>query len=199
MRRALALAVAGLLVLGACNGSRVEVIPQEDLPADIYGATGPQRSTNLVLYLVQGNRLVRVSRVGRAPGEVAEVAIKELLAGPTAEELNRGIETRMPEGLELRSIEVDGGVAQVNLTGDFVVVQDPADPHEYLLRVAQIVWTLDELPDINAVRFLIEGQPRAVLDQDRNTITTPVARKRYQRFEPRRERPVSSADLQIDI
>jgi hypothetical protein len=188
-----------LLATGACSTGGVDIIAREDLPPEIYGGAGARRENNLVLYMVEGNRLVRVSRTGTATGSVAEVALRELLAGPTTEELDRRIETRLPEDLELHGVNVVNDVARVDVGRQFLVVRDPNDPHEYLLRVAQIVWTLDELPDVNSVQFLIDGQLSAVLDQEEDVVRTPVARQRYQRFEPRQDRPVSQAPLQIDI
>lgn len=190
-----------LLLVAACSGSSVEVIAPEDLPPEIYGeaARTVERPETLVVFLVQGNRLVRVGRSGEASGTDEEIAVRELLEGPTRVEIAREIETRMPEGLELLDITVENEVAFANFDRDFLTLQDSADPFEFILRVAQVVWTLDELPSVNAVRFLVEGQPIAVLDQERRQINVPVARKRYQRFEPRSERPVTQAPLQIDI
>lgn len=197
LRGLLALAVA--LPLFACSRGGVEVIARDELPPEIYGGAGARRENRHVLYMVQGNRLIRVSRTGVATGSIAEVALRELLAGPTAEELNERIESRIPLDVELHGVEVANSIARVDLGREFLVVQDPEDPHEYLLRVAQIVWTLDELHDVNAVQFLIDGQVGAVLDQERRLVTTPIARRRYQRFAPRQDRPVNEAPLQIDI
>jgi spore germination protein GerM len=198
MKRLGLLLVAMVLVGASCSGSKVEIIATGDLPADIYGGVEPLQATNIILYMVEGNRLIRVARTGRAPGTPPEVAIRGLLTGPTAEEIARGIETKIPEAAELLGVTVQNGVAAVDLDLDFQVVQDPTDVQEYILRVAQLVWTLDEIPDITSVRLLINGEPSAVYDQFRREITTPVARGSYSRFEPRLERPVTESEIQIN-
>jgi spore germination protein GerM len=200
MRRVIA--ALSLLCLCACTRESVQAIAPEDLPPEIYGQDAGGRAARdaaLVVYLVEGNRLVRVGRTGRAPGSEEEVAVRELLAGPTAEEIASGILTRIPETVELLGIGVDGEVASVNLDRNFLVLENSTDPYEFILRTAQIVWTLDELPGVNAVRFLIDGQQIPVLDQNREEVRGPVARARYRLFEPKSDKPVSNAPLQIDI
>lgn len=85
--------------------------------------------------------------IGTAPGE---------------EEADPPLVSYIPAGTQLLGVEVADGVATVDLSSEFVgggdgnadVILDPAIFHR---RFAQIVYTLARFPEIDRVRFLVEG------------------------------------------
>jgi spore germination protein GerM len=199
MKRALMLALAVLVLSTGCAGTDVEILATDDLPRDLYGG-GPSttnQDAEVVVFMVEGNRLVRVARTNPPAGSAAEIAVRALLEGPSGNEPQRGIVTKIPLDTEFLGVSVDNGVASVNLGRGFQSVEDPTDVQEYILRVAQLVWTLDEIPEITSVRLLIAGEPTTVIDQNRRYVSTPVARGRYSRFQPRSSRAVSEAPIDI--
>jgi len=180
MRRAALLALA----LAACGGPAVTVLPDAELPPDVYGSPQPEALTelpdNATVYLVHQDRLIAVPR--QLPPEAPSLpvaAVDALLQGPS------GIwRTAIPEGTRVLSVEVDGVVAIVNLSDDF---ERSAPGSRLALRVAQVVYTLTETPQVGAVLFEIEGSPADVLTGREEVVERPVARADYQRFAPQEE------------
>ena len=86
--------------------------------------------------------------IGTAPGE--EDALPPLLS-------------YIPEGTQLLGVEVAGGVATVDLSSEFARGRRHATPTSGP-GFAQVVFTLTRFPEIEAVRFLIEGVPSANLN-----------------------------------
>lgn len=177
MRLAALLAV----VLTACGGPAVTVLPESELPEDVYGSPQPESLTDLpdntTVYLVHEGRLVAADR--RLPPEAPSLpvaAIDALLLGPS------GVwRTTIPDGTRVLSVDIDGVVATVNLSDEF---EHSAPGGRLALRVAQVVYTLTETPQVGAVRFEIEGSPTAVPIGPGQVVQRPVTRADYQRFAP---------------
>lgn len=177
MRRAVMLA----LLLSACGGPTVTVLPDADLPQDVYGSPEPESLTelpdNATVYLLHQGRLIAVPR--QLPPEAPSLpvaAVDALLQGRS------GIwRTAIPEGTGVLSVEVEGVVATVNLSDDF---ERSAPGGRLALRVAQVVYTLTETPQVGAVLFEIEGGPTAVPIGHEEVVERPVTRADYQRFAP---------------
>jgi len=177
VRRAAVLA----LVLAACGGPAVTVLSDPELPQDVYGSPPPESLTelpdNATVYLVHQGRLIAVPR--QLPPEAPSLpvaAVDALLQGRS------GIwRTAIPEGTRVLSVEVDGVVATVNLSDEF---ERSAPGSRLALRVAQVVFTLTETPQVGAVRFEIEGNPTAVALAREEVVERPVTRADYQRYAP---------------
>lgn len=177
MRRAAILALA----LTACGGPAVTVVPESELPLDVYGSPQPEALTELpesaIVYLVLNGRLIAVPR--QLPQEAPSLpvaAMEALLEGPS-----NVWRTAIPEGTRVLSVSVDGVVATVNLSDEF----ERSAPGERLaLRVAQVVYTLTETPGVEAVRFQIEGTPADVLTGRSEVVQGSVTRAHYQRYAP---------------
>ena len=189
MKRVVLLAVAFMLCV-SCAGSGLVVIPRSQLrtiASDLYGSNVANHSPNVTtvrIYLVQGTRLVAVDRTGRSSLPPEKLAMVELLKGANQLENRQGITTNIPASVQLVDVAVDDrGVASVDLSHDFELTT--IDRATFLLRLAQVVYTLTELNDVQSVRFLVDGQPVSVLVQDGTLISEPVARGRYSDFAPR--------------
>ncbi len=97
---------------------------------------------------------VDVPDSGGDPSVLAEGALAALLTGPSEPAHARIV----PEGTELRSVKVTDGTAVVDLSKDFVDrFSGGSDPAA--LAVYSIVNTLTELPGVEQVKLLIDGQP----------------------------------------
>jgi hypothetical protein len=136
--------------------------------------------------------LVPVHRAVRPTNDVAAAAIRELLAGPTAGERsgdNGGrhgglaqLSTALPNQATLLAVDIQGGIATVDLSGVFDPVDDVATA---VNRQAQIVYTLTQFPTIDGVVFLEEGKPVAVVEGHEGTNSFgPASRGLY--FDQRR-------------
>jgi hypothetical protein len=93
----------------------------------------------------------------QAPTQLVEA----LLAGPRGDE-RVADRTFVPPGTELVvSVPVDSaGVAQVPLTGEVLEL----GRRDLTIAVAQLVWTLRQVPEVTAVRVTVDSEPVAVPD-----------------------------------
>ena len=84
---------------------------------------------------------------------LAEYAVEELLLSA------RGKETRsaLPEGTQLRSIKLSGGLCTVDLSGEFLSGR-PDTATEERLSIYALVNTLTELEDVERVQITVEGE-----------------------------------------
>ena len=83
-----------------------------------------------------------------------ERALRSLLRGPTAPELQAGIHTSIPAGVAVRRLEVQRRVVTVDLAARVVA---PAPDATLRNRVRQVVRTLDAVPGVVGVRVRVEG------------------------------------------
>jgi Sporulation and spore germination len=163
-RRPVAWLAAGLLCLLAGCGVPADPaprsIPDEEVPFGLLGtitttSTRPPATTRAVVFLVEGDRLVPVRRRVPAPG-TPDAVLATVAAGPTPAEAAAGLRTALVTGARLS--EVAAGTATVRLDRDFVA----ADLREQILALAQLVYTVTELPGIRGVQFAFDGQPAEV-------------------------------------
>ncbi len=189
MKRLVLLAVT-LMLCASCAGGGLVIVPRSQLrslASDLYGSNVRNHSPNVTtvrIYLVQGTRLVAVDRTGRSSLPPEKLAMVELLKGANNAERTQGITSNIPASVQLLNVVVDDrGVATVDMTHDLEL--RTVDRATFVLRLAQVVYTLTELNNVQSVRFLIEGQPVSVLVQDGSLVAEPVARGRYSDFAPR--------------
>jgi spore germination protein GerM len=83
-----------------------------------------------------------------------ELAVRELLLGPTPADIRAGDMTAIPSQTRLISLDVTGTVAAVDLSSEFA----SSGGSDQILSVAQIVMTLTGTPQITSVRFDIQGR-----------------------------------------
>lgn len=102
------------------------------------------------VWFLRGEQMEAVNR----PGATGEDAIRQLLAGPTAAEVKRGVRTYVPKGTRLRGVTVANGVANVDLTLPFVKGRDASS---LLARLSQIVHTATGPEGATKVQLLIMG------------------------------------------
>jgi spore germination protein GerM len=114
--------------------------------------------------------LVPVNREVDGTVAVARAAMQQLLAGPTQDEgahdLRLGtIGTQIPEGTTLLGIDIEDGVATVDLSGEFASGDVEGDEREsWAIRLAQVTYTLTQFPTVETVRFLVDGNPAAAIE-----------------------------------
>jgi hypothetical protein len=97
------------------------------------------------IYVLRGEALTSVKRQA---SEGPQAALKVLLQGVTAAERKKGYGTAIPNGVAVRSAEVDDDKVEVELSSAFAT----ADP-SYLARVAQVVYTATAAADVDEVEI----------------------------------------------
>lgn len=175
-----------LLLTVACGGTSGPVqIPAEDVPFPLTRALSSPQATSTVgrilVFFALNGRLAPVTRTAAAGDTPVEAAMRAVLSGPDGRERSRGLTTHLPPATRLLDIHANGRVAVADLSGEF---QAPADPDAITLRIAQIVWTLTQLPDIEAVRFVVDGNEISVATDEGQSVDRPVGRADYDRFAP---------------
>ena len=168
------LLVALTLLVAACSSSKTSSPTTTTTTTAPSTTTGPTTSTTAPttttinpggghlrnIYLIRGGKVVVVGRNAVGP-DVPEVAIHILLGGPQGSiERGLGDSTAIPDGTTINSITSTNGVATVDLSANFTA---PASKLVMQERFAQIVYTLTGFPNIDSVRFLVNGTPIAVV------------------------------------
>ena len=82
--------------------------------------------------------------------------VNALLAGPSAEEKNRGLASYIPPNTRLLSARVVNNTVHLNFNEAFRYNTFGREGCEAQLR--QIVWTATEFPNVNNVQIEIEGK-----------------------------------------
>jgi spore germination protein GerM len=183
--------IAGLaaLALGtsaSCGGqSGPAEIPAEELPFSLSRTLEPSHSPAeeepFTIFFVLEGKLAPVTREAPSDLTPVEATMRALLDGPTPEELAGGITSEIPPQTSLLEVRVFDLIANADLSAEF---QSPASTDAILLRVAQVVWTLVRLPDVTAVRFVIDGEPVSVVIDDGTAVERPVTAPDYAAVAP---------------
>jgi hypothetical protein len=129
--------------------------------------------------LVPDARMVPVIGSG-----LATTLVRRLVTGPS-DWLQPAVRTGFPDGVRLNidSVPIESGVARVDLTAN----ARKADDRTRQAMSQQIVWTLKQLPDIQAVEITAGGQPLLVPGAP-----SPQPRDSWPRVDPNGMPPGSS-------
>jgi germination protein M len=115
------------------------------------------------VYLLRDGKVWPALRALPLAGDAADEIVDELIRGPTEDERALGFTTALPADLDLPEIEVAGGVARVEL--------DSKLPPKGL---AELVYTLTELPTVRSVDFEVGGATLTGFDRDDLEDLTPA-------------------------
>jgi spore germination protein GerM len=115
-----------------------------------------------------------LATVARAGGEDLTTALTALLEGVTEDEAGMGLSSAIPEGTRLLGVEVSDGVAFVDLSREF---ESGGGSLSMMGRVAQVVYTATRFEEVEAVRFLLEGEVLDVLGGEGLIIEEPQLRE----------------------
>jgi len=182
-----ALVVAGAVFLAAGCGIAADDQPRfdatGDVPFDLLGTTPPGTTAPAVpggvstrVCLLGADQLVHPVDRALPPG-YASIELADLLtAGPTDTERSYGLTTALAEPGTVTGIDVQGGVATVDL--DRALAARPVT--DQLTVVTQLVCTLTAQPGVGQVRFTVEREPIAVPRGDGSSTSDPVSRQDYE-------------------
>lgn len=188
--------VAAALFLAGCgvtrsdgNGSPSPTPPASATPsatASTTPSTAPSASpaaTQAIVsvYLMRGQHVGTAHRTIERTDAPANVALAELLAGPTAEERAAGLHTQIPAGTSLIGVNIADGVATVDLSSEFAAGVDPLEDRG---RLAQIVFTLTQFPTVDGVKFRIAGVPLVFRSADGTVQNRAQTRRAYEDVTP---------------
>jgi Sporulation and spore germination/Immunoglobulin-like domain of bacterial spore germination len=152
--------------------------------APTTGGSSTSDPANLATYQVwftRGESLFLVERTQEATPRIGTAAMESLLAGPNTQEQAAAVGSQIPSGTQLLGLNVDNGVATVDLTSEFESGGGSASMN---MRIAQVVYTLTQFPTVKGVLFELDGQRVDVLGGEGVIVDQPVTRKDYRSLQP---------------
>jgi spore germination protein GerM len=180
------LALAMACACGVPNENRARRIPDETVPFGLLSSapvavTTPQPGQRLMaIFFVRGDRLIRVERRVAAEPDPA-LALDVLVRGPSAAETQAGIGTAALDA----PLSVHWGPDPATVSVDLGQQIGEIPTQIQVLAFAQIVYTLAELPGVEAVTFTLDGEPVDVLRGDGSLAEAPVTPADYAELAPR--------------
>lgn len=122
--------------------------------------------------------LVSVHReIPSTPG-IARASLEELVAGPSATDttLIHGIATSVPADTLVLGINIENGLATVDLSREF---ESGGGSLSMFSRLAQVVYTVTQFPTVDEVEFRLDGEPVTVFSGEGIVLDGPVSRADY--------------------
>jgi len=103
-------------------------------------------------------------------------SLNVLLAGPTAEELSKGLVNLIPQNTRVLSAAVRGSTAYISFSEDFLF--NTFGVEGYVASLRQIVWTVTEFQNVKDVQILVEGRRMDYLGEG-IWIGSPISRQSF--------------------
>ena len=165
--KAVCLSVAVIALAGCAIGDDDEVAQTSPTAA----------KTRVLVYFVRDEHLGAAAREVTQTSAVGAAALRELLAGPSAEDRAAGLVSSVPSGTRSNAFTVDDGIATVDLSRAF---ESGGGSASMRLRVAQVVYTLTQFPAVKRVRFRIDGRPVDAVGGEGVVVEPPVGRRAFE-------------------
>lgn len=144
------------VVMAGCGQGVTPSSPQSPSGEVPQGGNEELTAEIVALYFseAEANGLIKEEREVSVDGKDLKVLVlEELLKGPRSAELNPTI----PQGVKVLSVVLEDGIAVVNFSEELRSKHSGGSTGE-LLTVYSIVNTLTDLPGVEKVKFLVEGE-----------------------------------------
>ncbi len=162
-----AVALALLLMVGlfltGCGENSNNTSPGNKKPGTSQNSNNPdisaqpnQEQQTVTLYFGDQEAMYLVPEtrtVDKKDGILEAAVVEELVKGPQKE----GSARTIPEGTRVRSVNVVNGVAYVNFSQEFQTKHWGGSAGE-IMTIYSVVNTLTDLPGVEKVQFLLEGE-----------------------------------------
>ena len=129
----------------------------------------------------RGEHLFVAHRSQNATLAVGRASIEALLEGPDVHETQRDVQSSVPSGTELLGLDIDDGIATVDLTSEY---ESGGGSLSMTMRLAQVVYTLTQFETVDAVQFMLDGEPVDVFSAEGIVLDHPVRRRDYAELLP---------------
>lgn len=160
-----------------------EVEPEEPAEGPAEPSEAADTTTVTLYFLAPGGEtdgragpfLVAVEREIPATQRIALATMRELVAGPTSEELDliADLWTAVPDPTLVLDVTLEDRIATVDLSREF---ESGGGSLSMFARLAQVVYTVTQFPTVDAVRFALDGQPVTVFSGEGIEIDGPASR-----------------------
>lgn len=151
-------------------------------PSDTTSTTvSGDGATTIKVYFSRNEKMCAATRVLPKTEQVGAAAMKALLEGPTADEKLAGMVSSVPEGTTFLGLNVENGVATVDLSKEY---ESGGGSMSMFMRLAEVVFTLTQFPTVEGVDFKLDGQPIDVLGGEGIIIDHPMSRTDFEDQSP---------------
>ena len=145
-------------------------------------APSPGASAQTVsVYFLRDKKIVTAHRSIPATPQIGTESLKELLIGPTTVETTSGLSSSVPPGATLLGLSIANKVATVNLSSEFGLDGDEQSLTE---RLAQVVYTLTQFPNVTKVTFQLDGKDISKIGTVGMALNHEVGRSDYEAVTP---------------
>jgi germination protein M len=144
-------------------------------------AGDPDETVTLNVYYVRDEKICAAARVVPKTEQVGAAAMEALLEGPTTQEEAAGVFDAIPEGTTFLGLDIEDGVATVDLSEEYA---SGGGTLSMSMRLAQVVFTLTQFPTVEGVEFKLDGRPVEVFSGEGIILNHPVDRSDYEELSP---------------
>lgn len=173
-----AVPMATLLIALASTGcsSPPSSMPTTTSTMPTSSTTSPSAPTTRAtysLYFLRGSYLGVAHRTTPTTPAIATTAVSVLVGGTDGEEAAAGLTSAIPPGTRVLGLRIASGTATVDLSRAYAT---PASPAGELARVAQVVYTLTQFPNVKTVAFEIAGSSPTTFASGAVSLQHPLGR-----------------------
>lgn len=184
--------VAGALALcvvvsAACasNGNSTDRTSDRKEPQSSDTTLGADNdSTATIDYEVWfvGDEFLHASaRTGEGTPRVGAAAMESLLSGPSEDEQVAGLTSAIPPGAKLLGLEIQDGIATVDLSPHY---ETGGGSSRMRMRLAQVVYTLTQFPTVSGVLLEIDGRSVTAFSSEGIDVGDPLTRAEFEDLSP---------------
>lgn len=144
------------------------------------GASSGETMTVRV-YFARDEKICAATRVVPKSTSVGAAAMRALLEGPTAAEKEGGMVSTIPAATTFLGLDINNGIATVDLSKEY---GSGGGSLSMMMRLAEVVFTLTQLPTVEGVEFKLDGKAIDVLGGEGIIIDHPMDRGEYEDMSP---------------
>lgn len=139
--------------------------------------TTPAEPLTVSAYFIRAERVATAHRSVEHTVATSKAAVEQLLAGPSDAEIAIGYSTSVPDGTTLNGIRIDDGISTVDLSAEFA---SGGGSLSVVTRMAQLVYTATQFPDVDGMLLEIDGEPVTELGGEGFVIDRPLTRADFE-------------------
>jgi germination protein M len=187
VRRFALLLLSLVVLIAGCGGDETGApatsAETETTPPATTGETETiaEDVTSFGVYFFRGEKVAPAYRSVSQTEAVGTAALEALLAGPTADETGLGLTSTIPAGTKLLGLDVNEGVASVDLSPEF---EAGGGSLSMMGRLAQLTFTLTQFPTIEGVWVAVQGETVHALGGEGVVINEALTRAHFADLTP---------------
>jgi Immunoglobulin-like domain of bacterial spore germination/Sporulation and spore germination len=169
------------------GGSSPSATPNPPSPSPTGGSNGSPngsgggQTVTYEVWFTRGEHLFVTKRTQPFTVAVGRAALTAMLQGPSDAEAAAGVGTVIPDGTELLGLNIEDGIATVDLSGEY---DDGGGSLSMRMRLAQVVYTISQFDTVQGVDFRLDGDPVETFSGEGIVLEDPQTRADYEDLLP---------------